>query len=391
MLAGAAAFAVRVARSCAVGPPTPTDGDRRGQEDPRRRWLGRRPGETTPDGRRCRTTPDEIRASIEQNRAELGTSLERLRGEVGAADRLALAAAAPSARGDRRRRRGAGFVVGRRHRRHAQRAASAASAPRQRRAVVADPHAAAAARSRRLLDADTTASADPADPEQPGPDVSADHRADLGDEPGRSRRSRVPRATSAWAWSGPGCAGPSSRRRRPPASAREQVDHPLERAPATVRTRSIGVISDSTIRIGLIFKAEPSHAWAPPIRPPRRRYSSVSIENHISSSARARRAPGRRPRRRRRRLAPPRRRPARIRPSPPHAVAESTTCTRSAARPELVAGLLGGADGSGHAPGEVDRDDLVAAHRAAARTPPGSHRSTAARSSAARWTYASRS
>jgi uncharacterized membrane protein len=28
-------------------------------------------------------TPDEIRASIEQNRAELGASLERLRGEVG--------------------------------------------------------------------------------------------------------------------------------------------------------------------------------------------------------------------------------------------------------------------------------------------------------------------
>ena len=27
-------------------------------------------------------TPDEIRASIEQNRAELGASLERLRGEV---------------------------------------------------------------------------------------------------------------------------------------------------------------------------------------------------------------------------------------------------------------------------------------------------------------------
>jgi hypothetical protein len=27
-------------------------------------------------------TPDEIRASIEQNRRELGTSLERLRGEV---------------------------------------------------------------------------------------------------------------------------------------------------------------------------------------------------------------------------------------------------------------------------------------------------------------------
>ena len=51
-----------------------------------------------------------------------------------------------------------------------------------------------------------------------------------------------------------------------------------------VRTRSIGVISDSTVRIGLIFSADPSHAWAPAIRPPRRRYSSVSIANHIFSA-----------------------------------------------------------------------------------------------------------
>ena len=31
---------------------------------------------------RASRTPDEIRASIEQNRQQLGTSLERLRGEV---------------------------------------------------------------------------------------------------------------------------------------------------------------------------------------------------------------------------------------------------------------------------------------------------------------------
>ena len=54
-----------------------------------------------------------------------------------------------------------------------------------------------------------------------------------------------------------------------------------------VRTRSIGVISLSRVRIGLIFSAEPSHAEAGPIRPPRRRYSSVSTANHIFRCARA--------------------------------------------------------------------------------------------------------
>ena len=42
-------------------------------------------------------TPEEIRASIEQNRQELGQSLERLRGEVHPADRLARTAARSSA------------------------------------------------------------------------------------------------------------------------------------------------------------------------------------------------------------------------------------------------------------------------------------------------------
>ena len=48
-----------------------------------------------------------------------------------------------------------------------------------------------------------------------------------------------------------------------------------------VRTRSIGVISRSTVRIGLIFSAVPTHACAAPIRPPRRRYSSVSTQNQM--------------------------------------------------------------------------------------------------------------
>ncbi len=54
-----------------------------------------------------------------------------------------------------------------------------------------------------------------------------------------------------------------------------------------VRTRSTGVISDSSERIGLIFRAPPSQAWAPPIRPPRRRYSSVSTANQIRRLSRA--------------------------------------------------------------------------------------------------------
>ncbi len=53
-----------------------------------------------------------------------------------------------------------------------------------------------------------------------------------------------------------------------------------------MRTRSTGVISSSRVRIGLIFSAEPIQALAPPIRPPRRRYSRVSIANHIFSSSR---------------------------------------------------------------------------------------------------------
>src|ERR1700704_6679823 len=59
-----------------------------------------------------------------------------------------------------------------------------------------------------------------------------------------------------------------------------------------VRTRSIGVISDSTVRIGLIFSVEPSHARAAPTRPPRRRNSIVSIANQTFRAARASRARG---------------------------------------------------------------------------------------------------
>src|SRR3954454_6864945 len=57
-----------------------------------------------------------------------------------------------------------------------------------------------------------------------------------------------------------------------------------------VRTRSTGRISDSIERIGLIFSVEPSHAWAPPTRPPRRRDSRVSTANQTLRSRREGRA-----------------------------------------------------------------------------------------------------
>ena len=56
---------------------------------------------------------------------------------------------------------------------------------------------------------------------------------------------------------------------------------------ARVRTRSTGVTSSSRVRIGLICSADPSSACAAPIRPPLRRYSSVSTANHSFSVSRA--------------------------------------------------------------------------------------------------------
>ena len=55
-----------------------------------------------------------------------------------------------------------------------------------------------------------------------------------------------------------------------------------------VRTRPTGAISVPKVRIGLIFSAEPTRAWAAPMRPPLRRYSSVSRQNHMSSPPRVR-------------------------------------------------------------------------------------------------------
>ena len=54
-----------------------------------------------------------------------------------------------------------------------------------------------------------------------------------------------------------------------------------------VRTRSTGVISFSTVRIGFTRRVEPIQALAAPMRPPRLRNSSVSIPNQSRSSLRA--------------------------------------------------------------------------------------------------------
>ena len=85
----------------------------------------------------------------------------------------------------------------------------------------------------------------------------------------------------------------------------------------------------------MIFSVVPSHAPAVPIRPPRRRYSSVSRANQIFCCARASfaaaavsspDAP----------LAAARIAPTRTSPIPPAAVPESTIWMRSPALPSAV-------------------------------------------------------
>ena len=128
-----------------------------------------------------------------------------------------------------------------------------------------------------------------------------------------------------------------------------------------MRTRSTGLISPSTVRIGLIFSAPPTHACAPPTRPPRRRYSSVSRQNQICACfARARgvlgdlRGPGARARLRRRGdrgEAEARRAAARV---------EHRDAFAQAALGELLARLQRGVVRARHRAREVDRDDVAA-------------------------------
>ena len=86
------------------------------------------------------------------------------------------------------------------------------------------------------------------------------------------------------------------------------------------------------LRIGLIFSAEPTHACAAPMRPPRRRYSSVSTANSSRISWRSARAAASAS------ASPP---PAltalaaaiAISPCPAQPVSESSTAMRSGATP----------------------------------------------------------
>ena len=105
-----------------------------------------------------------------------------------------------------------------------------------------------------------------------------------------------------------------------------------------VRTRSIGTISDSIARIGLILSVEPIHACAPPIRPPRRRNSSVSTANRIFSCSRAARARAAASCRSRRPSLIALAAATAIRPSPAHTLALSSTTIRSARRRARRAG-----------------------------------------------------
>ena len=317
-------------------------------------------------------TPDEIRASIEQNRQELGHSLERLRGEVvrltdwrsqlSLHQQQAMIAAGDRRVRARRRDRGAGRAHVRR-----RRARTALSA--------------SAARPRPLLQ---ERARDPADAEQAGPDVGADHRPDLRDRtPARSRRSRArarpAAAASAGAWM---CW--TIHASAPVAGAlAQQVDHPLERSPRGTHPLDRGDLRlDREDRLDLQRRPEPGLCAADPAR--LGAGTRACRSRTTSSAARALGAPGRltawpsAPAAR-----PPRPPPARTSPSPPQAVAESITWTRSAWRAELLARLLGR---RGRCPTYRRRGGSRRSRcrrRAAARTPRGSRRSTAARWSAA--------
>ena len=131
--------------------------------------------------------------------------------------------------------------------------------------------------------------------DQPRPDVRADDRADSDTNSGRGRRSRGrarPGARPVGRLDVLDEEHVGSRASRCSRVLDEPLERPARRAHALDR-RDLASIE----RIGLIFSAEPIHACAPPIRPPRRRYSSVSTANRSSArSARAARRAARRPR-----------------------------------------------------------------------------------------------
>ena len=125
----------------------------------------------------------------------------------------------------------------------------------------------------------------PRKPSRPGPTwapiTGPISETKTGSEPKIWRHSSTSRRAVSGSWMCCTTQAPA------PASLRSRANSTMRsKARRRVRTRSTGVISSSSVRIGLICSAEPSQACAEPIRPPLRRYSSVSIENHIFSDSR---------------------------------------------------------------------------------------------------------
>ena len=309
-------------------------------------------------------TPDEIRASIEQSRQELGTSLVRLRDEV---------TELTDWRGQVRRNEKnlqigaavAGFVI-------------AGGIGGLGSALFGVANGGGPALSSVLGHSRTTVRVVPCVLALLGPAPSdyrrssALRRRRVGPgrcgcrsrvrsrtrTPGRCRRSRAHAQPAPRPDPAPVCAERPSRRRRRPSSSRPAS--PGARTPSLlVRTRSTAPISDSRERIGLILRAVPSQAWAPPMRPPLRRYSSVSSAN--------------------RNLSWPRACCARSAAAVGVTAAADRGCCRhqhQALGParrlgvdhvhalgclaELLPRLLRRVDGPGKPAGEMDRDDLVA-------------------------------
>ena len=212
--------------------------------------------------------------------------------------------------------------------------------------------------------------------------MGADDRSDLDTKTARSRTSRDRARRGAPRRREPGCAGPPSRRRRRRPRLPGSRPCARMRGPRCGRARS-GVISASSVRIGLIFSGVPSYAWAAPMRPPRRRNSSVSTQNQTSGArraswalavtARGRRRASPRPRRRARRARARRTRSPRPRPRSRlrrPARPASAACRADSQVPEM--------------PPERWIETMSFHPRPGARRPRGSRRSTAARWSAAR-------
>ena len=126
-----------------------------------------------------------------------------------------------------------------------------------------------------------------------------------------------------------------------------------------VRTRSIGVISDSTVRIGLIFSAEPSQAWAPPIRPPLAQVlERVDRKPHLQSVARPPRPVGHR--RRVGASASGGRGREHHQPLAAAGAGRIDHVHPLGALAELFASLLGRSHRARHPAREMDRDDVIA-------------------------------